>query len=258
MIKENLITSKLEYIKSRLLLESLNDNLLRVTFEPLIKIATINIQESITYNEFNFCLTYINELYYLLKIDTNQIESNKIEQWLYEINFNELSFFKYIIDSIVSDLEKFESEFEKIDFLYSLLKKLNQIQARNLISYNNKLPSNRMQVISWIEEEIDYLQKKIKLDNNYMVIPRHDEKQKMLTGLSVAQLSYFFNLLAQSKIIKPNNQREIFKFIADNFKTNVTDTISADSVGAKFYNVETSTKNAIREKIIQLLNLTKS
>jgi hypothetical protein len=45
--------------------------------------------------------------------------------------------------------------------------------------------------------------------------------------------------------------------ISENFKTNGTDTISVDSLSAKFYNVEDTTKKAIREKIIELMNLSK-
>jgi hypothetical protein len=61
----------------------------------------------------------------------------------------------------------------------------------------------------------------------------------------------------QTGIIKHNNQRDVFRMICENFKTKGTDSISMDSLSSKFYNVETSTKNTIKEKIIELLNLTK-
>ena len=67
----------------------------------------------------------------------------------------------------------------------------------------------------------------------------------------------FFSLLIQSGILKHKNQTDLFRFIADNFKTNITDQISADSIKSKYYNVESTTKNATRLKIIELLNLTK-
>jgi hypothetical protein len=61
----------------------------------------------------------------------------------------------------------------------------------------------------------------------------------------------------QTGIIKHSNQRDVFRMIADNFKTNGTDSISVDSLSSKYYNVESTTKSAIKEKIIELLNLSK-
>ena len=100
--------------------------------------------------------------------------------------------------------------------------------------------------------------KKIKLEaNQFTNVASNEEKIKFLTGLSVAQLCYFFALLIETGIIDHKNHADIFRFISENFKTANTDTISRDSIKSKYYNIETSTKNAIREKIIALLTLTK-
>lgn len=82
-------------------------------------------------------------------------------------------------------------------------------------------------------------------------------KIKLQSGLSVAQLSYFFNLLLQTDMIQHKNQRDVFRFISENFKTKMSNNISLDSISSKYYNVELNTKNAVREKIIELLNLSK-
>ena len=84
-----------------------------------------------------------------------------------------------------------------------------------------------------------------------------ENKVKILSGLSVAQMSYFINILMQAGIIKHTNQRDVLRMISENFKTNVTDSISLDSLSTKYYNVESSTKAAIKDKVIELLNLTK-
>jgi hypothetical protein len=255
LIKEYEIIDKLNKVKSILLSSNINNQLLKLVYEPILKLSTIKIQEKITYYEFNYCSDFISFLYNHLN-NENSSETT-VKECLIDINFNSLEFFKLVTDDILTELNLQENIIQKIEVLYRLLKNYNQKQTRNFIKYKSNLPSINQQVIAWIEEEIDYLQKKIKLENNTVVIPRHDERKKMLSGISVAQLSYLFNLLVQSNIIKPNNQREIFKFIAENFKTSITDTISSDSVSAKFYNVETGTKNAIRQKIIEMLNQTK-
>ncbi|EKT4500175.1 hypothetical protein JE943_000139 [Flavobacterium psychrophilum] len=258
LVKEFEITEKLNYVKSRLLACNINERLLKLAYEPLLKIATIKIQEKLTYYEFNYCLEFIAELYKQFKLKNDETSEAEIKEYLFDLNFNSLHFFDTITDDITKELERQENNIEKIDTLYRLLKNYNQKQTRNFMRFNEKLPSIKEQTISWIEEEIEYLTKKIKLQANQILPSVNTEaKIKFLTGLSVAQLSYFFGLLIQTGIVKHKNQRDIFRFISDNFKTNITNTISVDSLNSKYYNVETATKKAVREKIIELLNLTK-
>lgn len=216
-----------------------------------MKISTINIQENITYYEFNYCSEFITEFHKQLKDKIEDVVEVEIKEWLFDLNFNSLYFFDYWTDEINVELEKHDTNIEKIDVLYKSLKNYNQKQTRNFIKFNNKLPTIKEQVVCWIEEEIEYLSKKIKLDANLLFSAKNnDTKIKIQTSLSVAQLSYFFSLLIQSGILKHKNQTDLFRFIADNFKTNITDQISADSIKSKYYNVESTTKNATRLKII--------
>ena len=61
----------------------------------------------------------------------------------------------------------------------------------------------------------------------------------------------------QAKALSHNNNSEFFKFIADNYKTKLTENISADSVKAKYHNVEESTIIATQQLLIKLYNLAK-
>lgn len=255
-IKEFEITKKLKKVKSQLLRSNINDQLLKLVNEPLLKIATINIQEKLTYYEFNYCSEFIMAFY--KQINFADMSEETIKEFLFDLNFNSLQFFKYLTFEILQELEMQENNIQKIDVLYQFLKNYNQKQSRNYIKYKTNLPSLKEQITSWIEEEIDYLTKKIKLEANQITnISNNEEKIKLLTGLSVAQLSCFFGLLMETGIIKHKNQTDVFRFISENFKTNNTEKISVDSIKVKYYNVENTTKNAIREKIIELLGLTK-
>jgi len=119
-------------------------------------------------------------------------------------------------------------------------------------------PDIKIQICNWIEEEIEFLNKKRNLEeSNREIIKSIDSKNKILIGLSVAQISYFINILMQVGIIKHANHRDVFRMISENFKTSNTDNISIDSLSSKFYNVETTTKTSIKEKIIELLNISK-
>lgn len=256
LIKEFDITNKLKEVKSQLLESNINNPLLKLVYTPLLKISTIKIQDKLTYYEFNYCAEFIIALH--KQINFVNISEESVKEFLFDFNFNSTQFFDNLTDAIVIELSKQENNIQKIDVLYRLLKNYNQKQTRTFIKYNKNLPSIKEQIISWIEEEIEYISKKMKLDANpFTNISSNEDKIKFLTGLSVAQLSYFFALLIETGIIKHKNQADIFRFISENFKTANTDKISTHSIKSKYYNIETATKNAVREKIIELLGLTK-
>lgn len=254
LVKEFEITKKLKEVKSRLLGSNINDQLLKLAYEPLLKITTINIQEKLTYYEFNYCTEFISTLHNEIK--SENLSEETIKECLFNLNFNSLQFFKYLTFDILKELEAQENSIKKIDILYRLLKNYNQKQSSSFTKFKPNLPSIKEQIIGWLDEEIEYLNRKIKLDANRNIV-NNEEKIKFLTGLSVAQLSCFFGLLMETGIIKHKNQTDVFRFISENFKTNNTEKISVDSIKVKYYNVESTTKNALREKIMELLGLTK-
>jgi hypothetical protein len=164
----------------------------------------------------------------------------------------------YFNNLILNELNRCETDVVSLELLYKQLKKFNQHRSRIKKSFLPKLPEIKVQICNWLEEEIEFFNRKRNLvESNKEIIKPIEAKNKILIGLSVAQLGYFVNILMQTGIIKHSNQRDVFRMIADNFKTNGTDNISIDSLSSKFYNVETSTKNVIKDKIIELLNLTK-
>ena len=252
------ITPKLEYVKSRLLSYNLENKIVQIAYEPILKIEKINIQEKLTYFEFNYCCQFIDELFKKLKYYQDQACDLYLADWLFELNLNTFTLFDYITDNIYQQIENQENNIEKIDILHRTLKKYNQRQSINYNRFKEKLPTIKTQITNWIEEEIDYLQKKNVLEGeNSNYLPKTEMKIKLQSGLSVAQLSYFFNLLLQTDMIQHKNQRDVFRFISENFKTKMSNNISLDSISSKYYNVELNTKNAVREKIIELLNLSK-
>jgi hypothetical protein len=252
------IKPKLDFVRDSLLAKEINSDLLKILFEPILLLSTINLQNKITYYQFNYATEYVLELSQVLIDNPNHVNDSEIEEWLLDLNMNSLRFFDYKTTLIQKELDQFDSDVETLEFLYEKLKKFNQHRTKIKKSFFDKLPEIKVQICCWIEEEIEFINRKLNLEGkNNTVIKPSIEKTKILIGLSVAQLSYFLNILMQTDIIKHNNQRDVFRMISENFKTSGTDSISMDSLSSKFYNVETSTKNTIKEKIIELLNLTK-
>ncbi len=258
LVKELEIENKLNFVKSRLVDCNLNDDLFKLAYKPLLKIATIKIQENITYNEFYYCIDYIKELNNHFQKNKKAVTESDIKDWLFEMNYNSLDFFDYKTDEITKNLESLDSDIEKTDLLYHLLKKFNQSRNKNFRKFNQKILPIKEQLISWIEEEIEYLSKRKDLGaNNNSYTRNTDSKFKIQTGLSVAQLSYFIKLLMKVKIITHKNQAEVFRFAANHFSTIASTNVSAESIRSKFHNVEERAKIVMRSFIIDLMNLTK-
>lgn len=258
LVKELEIENKLNFVKLRLSASNLNDDLFKLAYQPLLKIATIKHQENITYNEFYYCIDYINEIYCHFQKNREGVTALIIKDWLFELNFNSLDFFDYQTDEITKNLERIDSDIEKADLLYHLLKKFNQSRDKNFRKFNQKIPPIKDQLIGWVEEEIEYLSRKKNLGiHNNVNAGNTSAKVKIQTSLSVAQLSYFFKLLIKVKIITHKNNTEVFRFVADNFSTIATSNVSAESIRTKFHNVEEGAKKVIRSFVIELMNLTK-
>lgn len=258
-VRENEVQlQKIQIVKEALTERCENQKLLKIALLPIDKISAIELNAKITYAELRYCKKYIGLCYdfFHLHLSTSELD---ICQLLINGNLNSLQLFEYKVDDIISNLNQQESIRDKINLLLETRKNLNQNPTAIIKPLFSDYPPIKTQIIGWIEEEIEFLKCTINLNNISQTIPADiSPKTKMQTELSVAQLSYLFNLLHQSGVIKQSNQRDIFRFIAENFKTKTTEQISVDSIKSRYYNVESSTKSAVREKIIHLLNLAKS
>lgn len=76
---------------------------------------------------------------------------------------------------------------------------------------------------------------------------------KIETNLSVSQLAYLFRLLYETGYLKVRNQTDLLKFIANNFTTGNTTEISTRSLRSKYYNIDSATKDSVKELLEKVL-----
>lgn len=251
------LKQKLPHVRYGLEKKGINKRLLSIILYPLD-----NFVESVRTQEVSYRrIIYLRQLLEELQEQANNgLTSKRLDfkicLTLGYLNFNSHRFFKYCvheITSLVQDQETLSLQIEKLSFT---LKTVNQVQAKPGFVFNEKLSGIKEQLSVWIGEEIYFFEKRQQLSLNF---PAHAEDPvqknfKLQLNMSVAQLACLLRGLKDIGIIKNNNVLEVIRFMAGVVQSKNTENISWESLRAKFYNVELSAKEGVKDIAMNLFN----
>lgn len=255
LIKIYNVNQKLDAVKTNLLTLEIDSSLLKIIYVPFLRLSSVSLDDRMTYKDLIYCTTYLDAFYDEIS-ENPKLTASDIIEILYCINYNSIEFQNYKTKKFKRESDNLEAYSEKIDYLYHCLKLISQRNCKVNIAYDKDLPSIKHQLTSWVEEEITYLNKKIQLTTapRELNLFSDQEKVKLQSGLTVAQLAFFFKLQADVGIISHKIQRDIFRHIAENYQTSKVSEISVESLKNKYYQVDNSTIEAIKDKTIEILN----
>lgn len=254
MFNDSIDPVKLGKVKETLLQMPLKKSLLKAVYLPIVKLSAFTHIDKITYREFLYYVFFINELYNDILEHAEGFNESKLIEVLNAINYNHLEMFYYNISIIKNELNKEPDSSTQINRLYHYLKEYNQMQVSTGLVFNPGLPPTKLQVIAWIEEEINYIQRTRNIEEVEAPASIKETIKKVTVNLSVAQLAYFVKLLAEVKVMDGTNQNELMRFLVNHCQTTKTEEISFKSLSSKFYNIEQSTKQSVKDIVIKLLN----
>ncbi|MBI2722470.1 MAG: hypothetical protein HYX39_09870 [Bacteroidetes bacterium] len=252
------IHEKLELVKPVIL--NLEDSaLLKIIYVPILKLSNVTIDERMTYKDLIYFTAYLNAFQEEIK-ENPELSSFDIIELLYRVNYNSIEFQNYKTKRFKEEVEKREEISEKIDYLYHCLKSISQRNCKVNIAFDADLPSIKDQLISWVEEEITYLNKKLQLSSKPQALNlfSDEDKVKLQSGLTVSQLAFFYRLQAEVGIISHKILRDIFRHISESYQTSKVTDISIESIKNKYYQVDNGTIEVIKDKVIEILNQIKS
>jgi len=231
-----------------------DQELINIVFPFLFNSFLNNKTDFNTYRQLIYTRELIRELNDL--ISGNSLCSS-IEELLLYLNFNHIGFFKYLIDKLQDAGNQLQTEDAKIDTLKYQRKLLRQMPSKLGFALFFQLQSIKEQVLYWIEEEIIFIE-----SQNKSIDPLPEKKEsgqkiesKIIVALSVAQLAFFIRILNLGKIITNNNQSDMIKTFASNFKTYKTEEISYGSLYGKYFKPESSTIRDVKDVLLRLINL---
>lgn len=248
------LAEQLTMIEQALPKTDTDQKLINIVFPFLFNSFLDNKTDFTTYRHLIYAKELIRELNDL--ISENSFYSS-IEALLLYLNFNHIRFFKYLVDELQEAGNQLQTEDAKIDALKYQRKLLRQMPSKLGFALFFQLQSIKEQVLYWIEEEIIFIE-----SQNKSIDPLPEKKEsgqkiesKIIVALSVAQLAFFIRILNLGKIITNNNQADMIKTFASNFKTYKTEEISYGSLYGKYFKPEPSTIRDIKDILLRLINL---
>lgn len=251
-------SEKLPLLKEKLKQKRLTENLIwSVTscFDEFIesKGAMVSYRRVIYLKELCRELNSLCEL----KVDDQELEEQVCASMVY-INFNSLKLFNHCAKTIKESFQQKQKLNEQLEVLAHYLKKINQVHEKPGFSYKPSHKSIKSQLSDWVTEEIIFLERKQQLSFGFKVeqseIQIQEKSFKIQTDSSVAQVAYFIRILVDTGLIKNKNTVELIRFFAAHISSKRVQNIAKESFRRKFYEVEDSVKQLVKEDLIKMLD----
>lgn len=247
---------RLVLLEEKFYANQLNSHLVKVILLPVRSFIQSGEKKHLSFRYLMYLKAMLAELERFSLSNVDEGHEDKLIYSMIYINFNSYKFFAYCTERIKAQCQEKETLSDQIDNLAWYSKIINQTQQKPGVAYKPDRESLKTSLITWIDEEISFLERRHQLTFNMQgtKVEGLPNDFKLNTSLSVAQLGYFLRVLLEEKVLINRNQREVLKFFAQHTRTKKAENVSAESLRTRYYNVDTSTKEAVKDIIIRLLN----
>ena len=234
--------------EKHLLKEPKNKEILQIINYPLQNFLNEGLIKKVTYRNLIYTEKFIDQCFNFRKRNStsNKNEDHALVELLVFTNFNYSGMATYIINKISIEINGIESKNNQFEELNFLLKKFNQLPERLGMCYNYKNASLKEQIISWIAEEIYFIEKNYK--NAYQppdaTVENIDNEEKLHLSISVDVLTLIARAAKDNNVILNKHRTEIFKNISRHLRTKNAANLSVNSMIKKSYVAERSNKES--------------
>lgn len=217
------------------------------TFEKSLRSLLEKAIPRLTYRMADYLQSVTAAIQEHLTANTN-IQEAEIQSLLLSQNFNTEEFLNLAITSMQAELKNADSDIARLELVAFQLKEINQAPEHTEFAFNPSFKSIKVALADWILEEQHFLERKKDLST----VSQATEKEftskgfKLEFDLSVSQFAFLIKALVETGIIQNKNLSELIRFLAKFVKTKRSENISYESFRMKYYNVESATKEAVR------------
>jgi hypothetical protein len=232
-------------------------DLTEIILHAIRKFIQAKSTKNLTFRRIRYIKELQHELLRLVLNPASPLETNtQLRFIMHYLNYNAVKCLAYYARYITMQLHQSETLTDKIQLLSKTLKEVNQMQTKPSVAYNHKAPSLQTQLTTFITEELTHLERLLTLDvkPHPQSITGQLPNFKLKVELSVSQLACLTKLFIETKLVNHTNTSEVLRFLTRFVITRQTHAVSFDSLRGKFYNVETGTKESVKQILISMIH----
>ncbi len=215
-------------------------------------VSELQGREGITYRKIQYMETLTDSINDLFKKNPdNRLDEEEIQTLLFSLNYNSQEYFKYYVHNVQNELAELGSDSERLEKLAFHYKTINQIPPTPGMVHDSTSKGIKTQLSEWISEEVQFLERKRDLTTTSQVAENDFAKKdfKLEFDMSVSQFAFFIKAFIETGVIQNKNVSELIRFLAKFVKTKRSENISYESFRIKYYNVESNTKDAVKNAL---------
>jgi len=228
------------------------DTLIRIALEPINTFVNSN-KTSYTHENIKYFDKLVKELKRLHKKADMGLKKDLVDLLIF-INFNNTDFLAYLTSMILTQVSKMESVEEQLIQLRWHQKQYRQRQSKSDIAFLPNRRNIKDQVVSWISEEIKFLEASKQLISLKNHAEGNLEDTKLQLDLTVDQIAALAKIAKDSGIIKNEELTPVARLISKFVSTKRTSTISSSNLYNCMYKIEVENPEALKNKITAWLN----
>lgn len=252
------LVSELQSLQDDFTKHGIEVELLSIILLPLRDfLKAEHVSCSVSYHQLFYLREFRKKLRMLLENQKAEADlTDKLEDLLHYLNFNNIHYFRYWAKSVTKDIEQLPTIREKLDLLIFLQKKISQTAIKPGFIFSNVHPPLQHQLQSWLAEEIVYQKEKESLLKKSDIADELSRWKdfKVITVFSVPQLGNIIKLLLDSGLYLNKNKTELLDFFSYFFTTVKQDNVSSGSLRSNFYKDNAAVSKAVREILMDLVN----
>jgi hypothetical protein len=252
------LVSEIQSLQDDFTKRGIDEELLSIILLPLHDfLEAEHVSCSVSYHQLFYLREFKKKLRMLLENQKAEADlTDKLEDLLHYLNFNNIHYFRYWAKSVTRDIEQLPTIREKLDRLIFLQKKISQTAIKPGFIFSNVHPPLQNQLQSWLAEEIVYQKEKESLLKNGDIADELSRWKdfKVITVFSVPQLGNIIKLLLDSGLYLNKNKTELLDFFSYFFTTLKQDNVSSGSLRSNFYKDNAAASKAVREILMDLVN----
>ncbi|NOS93022.1 MAG: hypothetical protein HOP30_13955 [Cyclobacteriaceae bacterium] len=210
------------------------------------KLTTTHV---VTYHQQKFAHELIDDLTWQFANTEPDALEKELTKLTLNRDLNSTRAFYFWRDLIKARMNTAELSSDKREQLLEVQMEIQHTSEKQK-GYHINTASLRDQVLDYVSWEMNYLDRSetsVKKSTD-----RPAENFRVRTELSVSQLACLLKTLVDMRIIVNPNISELLRFFAQTIVSKRAEAISFDSLRAKYYNIESGTKEAIRQTLQSL------